>query len=92
VPVEAACLVALAMLERDGILTIGAVAMPGSAPVVRLMMYPDGPRLGAERIAAALAHGLERLTQAVAGKADARVVLLGDGRGEEDTSRWAASR
>ena len=77
VPVEAACLVALAMLEHEGILTIGAVAMPGSAPVVRLMMYPDGPRLGAERIADALAHGLEQLSRAVAGKLDARAVLLG---------------
>jgi L-seryl-tRNA(Ser) seleniumtransferase len=77
VPVEAACLVALSMLERDGILTIGAVAMPGSAPVVRLMMYPDGRRLGAARIAAALEDALGRLTEAVAGKLDARTVLLG---------------
>jgi hypothetical protein len=77
VPVEAACFVGLAMLERDGILTIGAVAMPGSAPVVRLMMYPDGPRLGAHRIAVSLEHGLERLSQAVAGKVDARAMLLG---------------
>jgi L-seryl-tRNA(Ser) seleniumtransferase len=77
VPVEAACLVGLAMLEHDGILTIGAVAMPGSAPVVRLMMYPDGPRLGAHRIAAALEHGLEVLSRAVAGRVDARSILLG---------------
>jgi len=77
VPVEAACFVGLAMLERDGILTIGAVAMPGSAPVVRLMMYPDGPRLGAHRIAASLEHGLGRLSQAVAGKLDPRAMLLG---------------
>ena len=40
------------MLEQDGILTIGAVAMPGSAPALRLMMYPDGHKLGVERIAA----------------------------------------
>ena len=77
VPVEAACLVALAMLESDGILTIGAVAMPGSAPVVRLMMYPDGARLGADRIADALARGLAQLSLAVAGKLDARAILLG---------------
>ncbi len=42
VAVEAAGLVAMEMLEHDGILTIGAVSMPGSAPAVRLMMYPDG--------------------------------------------------
>jgi hypothetical protein len=51
--------------------------MPGSAPVVRLMMYPDGPRLGAHRIAAALEHGLEVLSRAVAGRVDARSILLG---------------
>src|SRR5688572_4136000 len=77
VPVEAACLVGLALLEQDGILTIGAVAMPGSAPVVRLMMYPDGGRLGATRIAAALDRALEKLTQTVAGTQDARALLLG---------------
>jgi L-seryl-tRNA(Ser) seleniumtransferase len=77
VPVEAASLVGLAMLERDGILTIGAVAMPGSAPVVRLMMYPDGHKLGAERIAAAFDRGLGQLADAVAGRLDARAALLG---------------
>lgn len=77
VPVEAACIVALGMLERDGVLTIGAVAMPGSAPVVRLMMYPDGPRLGVDRIAAALERGLEALTEAITGELDARALLLG---------------
>jgi L-seryl-tRNA(Ser) seleniumtransferase len=77
VPVEAACLVGLSLLEQDGILTIGAVAMPGSAPVVRLMMYPDGGRLGVARIAAALERALDRLAQAVAGTVDARALLLG---------------
>ena len=76
-PVEAGALVSLAMLESDGILTIGAVAMPGSAPVVRLMMYPDGPRLGVKRIAASLEAGLERLAEAVAGRLDVRAALLG---------------
>src|SRR5689334_294402 len=50
VAVEAAGLVAMQMLEHDAILTIGAVAMPGSAPAVRLMLYPDGPRLGIDAI------------------------------------------
>ena len=43
---------------QDGILTIGAVSMPGSAPVVRLMMYPDGRKLGVERIAASLENAI----------------------------------
>ena len=77
VPVEAAGLVAMQMLERDGVLTIGAVSMPGSAPVVRLMMYPDGPRLGIERIVASLESAIERLTEVVDDVDAAREQLLG---------------
>ena len=77
VPVEANTLVAMAMLEADGILTISAVAMPGSAPVVRLMMYPDGARLGAARIAASLERAMGRLAAALDDPAAARRLLLG---------------
>jgi L-seryl-tRNA(Ser) seleniumtransferase len=78
VPVEAAGLVAMEMLEKDGILTIGAVAMPGSAPAVRLMMYPDGHKLGVERIAASLENGISRLADVIDDADAARRQLLGD--------------
>jgi L-seryl-tRNA(Ser) seleniumtransferase len=77
VAVEAAGLVAMEMLAKDGILTIGAVAMPGSAPVVRLMMYPDGPRLGIEKIASSLDRAIDRLAQVVVDPEAARKQLLG---------------
>ncbi len=77
VAVEAAGLIAMNMLEQDGILTIGAVAMPGSAPAVRLMMYPDGPRLGIEPIVAALDASIDRLSRIVHDIAAARSQLLG---------------
>jgi len=77
VAVEAAGLVAMQMLEQDGILTIGAVAMPGSAPVVRLMMYPDGRRLGVERIVASLESGIARLSEVIDDIDAAREQLLG---------------
>jgi L-seryl-tRNA(Ser) seleniumtransferase len=77
VAVEAAGLVAMEMLEQDGVLTIGAVSMPGSAPVVRLMMYPDGPRLGIERIAASLENGIARLSKVLNDTDAAREQLLG---------------
>ena len=77
VGVEAAGLVAMQMLEQDGVLTIGAVSMPGSAPVVRLMMYPDGPRLGIERIAASLENGITRLAEVLDDEDAARRQLLG---------------
>ena len=78
VAVEAAGLVAMEMLEQDGILTIGAVAMPGSAPVMRLMMYPDGPKLGVERIAASLEHGISRLADVMQDIEASREQLLGE--------------
>ncbi|MGQ0752604.1 MAG: hypothetical protein ACT4PS_18920 [Betaproteobacteria bacterium] len=78
VAVEAAGLVAMEMLEQDGILTIGAVAMPGSAPALRLMMYPDGHKLGVERIAASVENGIARLSEVLDDVEDARAQLLGD--------------
>jgi L-seryl-tRNA(Ser) seleniumtransferase len=65
------------MLEQDGVLTIGAVSMPGSAPVVRLMMYPDGSRLGIERIVASLDSSIERLSEVIDDVDAAREQLLG---------------
>jgi L-seryl-tRNA(Ser) seleniumtransferase len=77
VAVEAAGLVAMQMLEHDGILTIGAVAMPGSAPALRLMMYPDGMRLGIEPIVASIERSIERLSRIIHDVAAARTQLLG---------------
>jgi L-seryl-tRNA(Ser) seleniumtransferase len=77
VAVEAAGLLAMQMLEQDGVLTIGAVSMPGSAPVMRLMMYPDGQRLGIERIVASLDSGFERLAKVIDDVDAAREQLLG---------------
>ena len=78
VAVEAAGLVAMEMLEQDGILTIGAVAMPGSAPALRLMMYPDGHKLGVERIAASVENGIARLSEVLDDVDEARAQLLGE--------------
>jgi L-seryl-tRNA(Ser) seleniumtransferase len=77
VAVEAAGLAAMEMLGDDGILTIGAVSMPGSAPVLRLMMYPDGARLGVERIAASVENALGKLSDVVNDVDAVREKLLG---------------
>ena len=75
--VEAAGLAAMEMLGQDGILTIGAVSMPGSAPVLRLMMYPDGARLGVERIAASVENAISKVGEVVDDIEAAREKLLG---------------
>ena len=77
VAVEAAGLVAMQMLEHAGVLTIGSVSMPGSAPAVRLMMYPDGRRLGIDGIVDALENGIARLGEVLYDTGAARAQLLG---------------
>ena len=77
VALEAAGVVAMEMLGQDGILTIGAVSMPGSAPVLRLMMYPDGHKLGVERIAASVENAISKLGEVVHDVDAARERLLG---------------
>ena len=77
VALEAAGVVAMEMLGEDGILTIGAVSMPGSAPVLRLMMYPDGHKLGVERIAASVENAISKLAEVVDDVDAAREKLLG---------------
>ena len=77
VALEAAGVVAMEMLGEDGVLTIGAVSMPGSAPVLRLMMYPDGHRLGVERIAASVENAISKLGEVVNDVEGARERLLG---------------
>jgi hypothetical protein len=69
------------MLGADGILTISAVAMPGSAPVVRLMMYPDGHRLGPAAIAASLDRAFGRLARVRRDPEGARRLILGEESG-----------
>jgi hypothetical protein len=51
--------------------------MPGSAPALRLMMYPDGEKLGVERIAASLENGIARLSRVIDDVDAAREQLLG---------------
>jgi hypothetical protein len=51
--------------------------MPGSASVVRLMMYPDGHRLGAPAIAASLHRALLRLARVGRDLHEARRIILG---------------
>jgi L-seryl-tRNA(Ser) seleniumtransferase len=65
------------MMERDGIVTIPVAGMPGAASVFRLMMFPDGKRLGDERLLASASHALETLVAVVDNAQRARVMLMG---------------
>jgi L-seryl-tRNA(Ser) seleniumtransferase len=77
VPVEAVAVASFAMMERDGIVTIPVAGMPGAASVFRLMMFPDGGRLGDERLLASARHAIDTLAAVVGDAKRARVMLLG---------------
>jgi hypothetical protein len=76
-PVEAASLVSLRMLTQHGLATVTAVSMPGSAPVIRIMMFRDGPRAGVERILAALEDGFQTLASVLNEPEAAAPLILG---------------
>ncbi|MBI4539366.1 MAG: aminotransferase class I/II-fold pyridoxal phosphate-dependent enzyme [Gemmatimonadetes bacterium] len=70
----AACFV---MLRDYGIVTIPITGFPGAAPTFRLMMHPDGERLGLEAIEEAAERAIDGVV-ALLGDADAvRELLLG---------------
>ncbi len=77
VPVEAVAAASFAMMERYGVITIPVTGMPGAACVVRLMMYPDGLRLGDRTVLEAAAHGVATLVEVLDQPARARRLILG---------------
>jgi L-seryl-tRNA(Ser) seleniumtransferase len=76
-PVEAATIVTNHMLLEHGIITISSFSMPGTAPVIRVMMFPEGIRLGVGAVAAALESGLARLEEVLDRPESAREIILG---------------
>ena len=52
-------------------------SLRNSAPVLRLMMYPDGARVGVERIAASVDNAISKLGAMVNDVDAAREKLLG---------------
>jgi L-seryl-tRNA(Ser) seleniumtransferase len=75
---EAATLVSMRMLSHHGLATVSAMSMPGSAPVVRIMMFRDGRRAGVERILAALEDGFQTLASVLKEKDAARPMIVGE--------------
>lgn len=78
VPVESVAVASFAMTERDGIVTIPVSGMPGAACVFRLMMFPDGLRLGDERLIASWRHAFDVLARLVGDRDGARRMIVGD--------------
>ena len=75
VPAEIAITGCFLLLQRYGVITIPITGYPGAAPTVRLMMHPDGSRLGIDRLEEALEETIQR-TADLLQKPDAVSALL----------------
>jgi L-seryl-tRNA(Ser) seleniumtransferase len=78
VPNEAASAASFVMLRRQGLVTIPTIGMPGAAATFRLMVYPDGPRLGLEGYVRAVEEAMTVLAAAVTEPARLRALIFGD--------------
>jgi L-seryl-tRNA(Ser) seleniumtransferase len=65
VPNEAASAASFAMLREHGLVAIPTIGMPGSAATFRLMVYPDGPRLGLDGYVRAVETAATAITDAI---------------------------
>lgn len=78
VPAEIAITGCFLLLKHYGVITIPITGYPGAAPTVRLMMHPDGGRLGLERLEAALEDTVQRTAELLQKPAEVQTLLLGD--------------
>lgn len=77
-PIEATAAAAMLLLRDTGAVTIPVSGMPGSACVYRLMMYPDGERLGARPIIDGTRRALETVAELVSDREATRALIMGD--------------
>jgi L-seryl-tRNA(Ser) seleniumtransferase len=78
-PIEATAAAAMALLRETGAVTIPVSGMPGSACVYRLMMFPDGERLGAKPIVDGTRNAIAEVARLVSDPDATRRLLLGEG-------------
>jgi len=77
VPIEAIAVGAMTLLKETGGVTIPISAMPGSACVYRIMMFPDGERLGKKAIVEGTRLALTAVSKLVNNVSAARQLVLG---------------
>ena len=78
-PNEAASAASFVMLRGHGLVTIPVIGMPGAAATFRLMVYPDGPRLGLDGYERAVREGSDALVATVAEPARLRELIFARG-------------
>ncbi len=78
VPSEVANAACFDMFQRYGIVTIPFHGMPGAASTVRLLMHPDGARLGLESIEAAVEEAVTNTAGLLQKPEEVRRLILGE--------------
>lgn len=78
VPAEIAITGCFLLLQHYGVITIPITGYPGAAPTVRLMMHPDGGRLGLNRLVTALDETIQRTAALLHKPAEVKALLLGE--------------
>jgi L-seryl-tRNA(Ser) seleniumtransferase len=88
VPAEIAITGCFLLLQHHGVITIPITGYPGAAPTVRLMMHPDGGRLGLDRLERAIDDTCERTAGLLQQPAAVRTLLLGEELRAEEVPLW----
>ncbi len=78
-PIEATAAAAMILLKEQGAVTIPVSGMPGSACVYRLMMYPDGERMGMEAIVNGTRSAIAQVSKLLNDRDTVRTILMGAG-------------
>jgi hypothetical protein len=78
IPVEIAITGCFLMLKHYGVITIPITGYPGAAPTFRLMMHPDGGRLGLERLEEAIDDTFDRTAELLHKPTAVKTLLLGE--------------
>ena len=81
-PIEATAAAGMVLLKETGAVTIPVSGMPGSACVYRLMMYPDGERLGLRSIVEGTKSAVTAVSKLLSDRNATRSLLLGIGEPE----------
>jgi hypothetical protein len=78
IPAELAITGCFLMLKHYGVITIPITGYPGAAPTFRLMMHPDGGRLGLERLEEAIDDTFDRTAELLHKPTAVKTLLLGE--------------
>jgi L-seryl-tRNA(Ser) seleniumtransferase len=78
VPAEIAITGCFLLLQHHGVITIPITGYPGAAPTFRLMMHPDGGRLGLDRLERAIDDTFDRTAGLLQQPGAVKTLLLGE--------------